>query len=86
MIENKESLADTKNPCVFPFKWENKTYKSCTRMDGFSNNTPEKAGFWCATSVDVDLDVRVWGFCNDLCPLEGTIYFFQEDLCLSWKT
>ena len=27
-------------------------------MNGFSYNTPEKAGFWCATSVDVDLDVQ----------------------------
>ena len=68
MFENKESLADRKNPCVFPFKWENKTYHSCTMIDA--------DGFWCATSVDTDSDVLTWGFCNDLCQLEGIVQVF----------
>ena len=54
-----------KNPCVFPFKYLNKTYNSCTRKRG--------EGFWCATSVNDDSDMENWGFCNDLCPLEGTV-------------
>ena len=53
-------------PCIFPFKdfKSNTTYNSCTRFDS--------DGFWCATSVDTDLEWQTYGFCNDFCPLEGT--------------
>ena len=43
----------------------NKTYKSCTKTDD--------EAFWCATSVNADLDWQAWGYCNELCPLEGTV-------------
>ena len=58
----------SKNPCIIPFKDSNTTYNSCTRFDS--------DGFWCATSVDADLEWQTWGFCNDLCPLEGIIQVF----------
>lgn len=43
-------------PCVFPFKYEDKQYNECTdagRSDGL---------LWCATTADFDAD-KVYGFC-----------------------
>ena len=62
---------DTKNICIFPFKYSNTTYNACTRNGG---STSKGLGFWCATSVDVNQNWQTYGFCNDLCPLEG-MYF-----------
>ena len=53
--------------CIFPFKHYDTIYNSCTKNG--------EKGFWCATSVDANLDWQTFGFCNDLCPLEG-IYFY----------
>ena len=52
--------------CIIPFKHENISYSSCTNVDA-------DHGFWCATSVDVNLDWQTWGHCmdNTTCPLEG---------------
>ena len=61
--ESNETHVDRKNPCKFPFKYYNTLYNSCTRNAA--------KGFWCATSVDANLNYQTWGFCNDLCPLEG---------------
>ena len=79
IFEARYVAADRKNPCIFPFKYANKTYNFCTRKDGTTEGYPDEKGFWCATSVDADLDVETWGFCNNLCPLEGTVRIFLED-------
>ena len=80
IIDSEEATmhvtAYTKNPCVCPFKYLNKTYHSCTRKDGFSRDHSNEEAFWCATSVDDDLDSQSWGFCNDLCQLEGKVQIF----------
>ena len=54
---------DIKNMCIFPFKYFDTTYNSCIRVNG--------GAFWCATSVDADLDFQTHGTCNDLCNYEG---------------
>ena len=64
IIDSKRETVDVKNPCVFPFKYRDKSYDSCTK-DG------DKQAFWCATSVDADLYRLTTGRCNDACPLEG---------------
>ena len=73
IIDFKSHKSGSKNPCVFPFNYENKTYNSCTRKDGTTTGYPEEEAFWCAISVNDDSDMENWGFCNDLCPLEGTV-------------
>ena len=65
----------SKNPCKFPFKDSNTTYNSCTR----SNSNPP--GFWCATSVNNDLEWQTFGFCNDFCQLEGMYLYFCFKTC-----
>ena len=67
LIDDKETrqshLYDTKNPCKFPFKYFGITYNSCTRKSDDA--------FWCATSVDANLDWLTHGYCNEAhCPLE----------------
>ena len=54
--------------CIFPFKHKNVSYSSCTLVDADD-------GFWCATSVDANLDWQTWGNCmnNTTCPLKGRI-------------
>ena len=74
--EARYVAAHRKNPCIFPFKYENKTYNSCTRWHGTSPGFPDEEAFWCATSVNADLNIQNWGFCNDFCPLEGTVQVF----------
>ena len=64
IVDHKETQFYTTNPCIFPFKHSGKTYNSCTR----------DTEFWCATSVDADLELQTSGLCEDFCPLEG-IYF-----------
>ena len=77
IVDFKESRHfGSKNPCEFPFKYLNKTYNSCTRMEGTSTGYPKEEAYWCATSVDTDLNMQTYGFCNDKCPLEGTVQVF----------
>ncbi|OWK52268.1 Macrophage mannose receptor 1 [Lonchura striata] len=56
-------------PCVFPFKYNDKQYNECTdagRSDGL---------LWCATTADFDTD-KLYGFC----PLiNDTERFWTED-------
>lgn len=56
------------NPCRFPFKYEGKTYKTCTttgRSDGYS---------WCATTKNFDKHNK-WGFCpNEIDTTKGDGY------------
>ena len=59
-----ETIAvDVKNPCVFPFKFRDKSHDSCTK--------DKDHAFVCATSVDADNYRLTTGYCNDACPLEG---------------
>ena len=47
-------------PCVFPFKYENKSYDSCTKL--------RFKRLWCATLVDeTSMVMREWGWCKDSC-------------------
>ena len=47
-------------PCVFPFKYENKSYDSCTKL--------RFKRLWCATLVNETSTVmREWGWCKDSC-------------------
>ena len=64
---NRQNFS-SKNPCKFPFKFHGTIYNSCIRN--------RKNAFWCATSVDANLDWQTRGFCNDLCPLEGMYFCF----------
>ena len=52
--EARYVAAHRKNPCIFPFNYENKTYNSCTRWHGTSPGFPDEEAFWCATSVNAD--------------------------------
>ena len=69
-MENNVTLElVSRNPCIFPFKYDNKEYSSCTRF------TKDDTRFWCATSVDADLKWQTYGYCQN-CPLEGSTYVF----------
>ena len=51
-------------PCVFPFKYKNKIYNECTKV----NNDK----FWCSTEVDENGNFKssgdeFWGNCDDNC-------------------
>ena len=47
-------------PCVFPFKYENKSYDSCTKL--------RFKRLWCATLVnETSMVMREWGWCKDSC-------------------
>ena len=51
-------------PCVFPFRYKEKLYESCTSTDHIQN--------WCATKVgqnDTYVDDE-WGNCNENCVFE----------------
>ena len=43
--------------CVFPFKYNGKTYNKCTTVD--NGNTE-----WCATEVKTDGNYKDWGNCD----------------------
>ena len=66
-----------KNPkdCIFPFKWKNIEYETCTKVDAVKN---DKA--WCAIKVNNKNMVKKnhrW-ICEDGCP--GIGEFFQADI------
>ena len=63
-IHSKQVKLQAKDPCQFPFKYKNVIYNSCTKMD--------HDRFWCATTVDSTNHKTSWGYCNNLCPMEGT--------------
>ena len=68
--DGKETQFDVRNPCKFPFKdrddtnSSDKTYNSCKW-------NKSKRYFWCATSVDADLEWQTRAFCSELCHNEG---------------
>ena len=62
----KEVEVKTKDPCIFPFKYNNKSYTSCISKDHKRH--------WCATSIDSRNHYQeIWGYCNDLCPKETVL-------------
>lgn len=46
-------------PCVFPFKYNNRLYNSCTTADGDAN--------WCAIAVDSDGKMTDYNYCDSNC-------------------
>ena len=62
----KDRQFDVRNPCIFPFKDNNITYDYCKW------NTRNQY-YWCATSVDADLEWQTRAFCNELCYNEGML-------------
>merc|ERR1712179_176749 len=60
-------------PCVFPFRYQGKTYNECT-TDHSVNEEP-----WCATEINPRTSEVIrgkWGDCSRGCP--GTGYICQE--------
>ena len=62
--------------CVFPFKYKEKVYSSCTYDDAVDGRP------WCSVKVDTQGDVITgvsdqWGHCNDACFVEGMIFDFM---------
>jgi len=54
------------NQCVFPFKYKNVLYTSCTRRGGGLLGMGLFAAPWCSTEVDQDGNYNgVWGECGD---------------------
>ena len=56
-------------PCVFPFKYDDVTYNTCTNRNKFlTNNIP-----WCSTKVNEGgyhiQGEGNWGNCDETCPL-----------------
>ena len=65
--KSKKCKPVAKYRCLFPFKFKNKTYNSCTKVE---NNGID----WCATTVDkTTLEARKWGNCTESCPTEDSI-------------
>ena len=63
-------------PCVFPFKFQQETYHSCT------NASDPKGNLWCSTKVDPDgyhLKGN-WGFC-DMRGKDPLQVFKSESTC-----
>ena len=56
----KQIKFQSKNPCKFPFMYNNVTYKFCTKV-GHDK-------LWCATKVDAKNLMLTWGNCSDSCP------------------
>lgn len=62
-------------PCIFPFKYDGKIFKTCTYYD---YDVGEDQA-WCATKVDssgnyIYGDTRQqenWGNCGPKCPIPG---------------
>ena len=65
--KSKKCKQVAKYRCQFPFKFKNKTYNSCTKVE---NNGID----WCATTVHkTTLEARKWGNCTESCPTEDSI-------------
>jgi len=56
-------------PCVFPFKWNGKTYNNCPVDSDDTNET------WCSTKTDSNgnhiTGQGLWGHCGSKCKKEG---------------
>ena len=56
---------DPSQKCIFPFKWDEKTYYGCPIDPNDSSKT------WCSTKVDQEgnhiVGQKKYGFCNEAC-------------------
>ena len=58
----KEFKTTSRNQCIFPFKYENKNYSSCTKAD-----LPQYAK-WCAVSINNETrELKDFGYCDESC-------------------
>ena len=68
-MDTKHGSGDPNAPCIFPFKFNGKTYNSCT-LDNYKENRA-----WCSTMVDETgkhvSGRKKWGVCGPDCPLPG---------------
>jgi len=78
-----KTVGDFGKPCVFPFKYVDKTYDKCTNKDS-DNGQP-----WCATEVDEEGYVvdNAWGDCLEGCPgtrleCDDKYFSIQEGKCI----
>jgi len=63
IVEQKTCVTNFGQKCVFPFKYNYKTYNSCTQSGIFGQP-------WCATSTNIFGVVRSWAYCNvNTCPV-----------------
>uniref|UniRef100_A0A8D2J1P1 Fibronectin type-II domain-containing protein n=1 Tax=Varanus komodoensis TaxID=61221 RepID=A0A8D2J1P1_VARKO len=51
------SLANSQGPCVFPFRYREKQYSSCTTAGDSGGK------LWCSLTSNYDVD-RKWAYCN----------------------
>eukprot|EP00096_Caligus_rogercresseyi_P014325 TRINITY_DN681_c0_g1_i1.p1 TRINITY_DN681_c0_g1~~TRINITY_DN681_c0_g1_i1.p1 ORF type:complete len:303 (-),score=60.90 TRINITY_DN681_c0_g1_i1:130-1038(-) len=70
--------------CIFPFKFKDATYNSCTAVESVNNKT------WCATELDEEGVVinGKWDDCDFSCPTEefkcdGAYFFNTVGRCLN---
>ena len=63
---SKQVQLQAKEPCQFPFIYKNVIYKSCIKRGKYLDK------FGCATTVDSNIKLTSWGYCNDLCPVQDT--------------
>ena len=62
--------------CQFPFEYNFKIYKSCTKVE---NNGTD----WCATDYyNTTLEARNWGNCSKSCPTEDSIGIPSEEITI----
>jgi len=56
------------DPCVFPVKYDGKTYDKCTAVD-LSSEDIAQGKTWCATQLDNDGQYMSgrWGYCSEGC-------------------
>ena len=59
-LELKNSKIEA--PCIFPFKYNQKEYKNCTKVD--------YGRLWCATSIYENGHWKTWGYCNEFCQTD----------------
>ena len=58
----------SKIPCIFPFKWNGKEYRSCVF---------KKDGSWCSTMVDDEGNhiQKYWGKCPSDCKTDKSLIY-----------
>jgi len=65
---SEAACSTPKGPCVFPFKFRDRLYRTCTTSDG--DTSP-----WCSVQTDgAGNHIQgQWGYCNSECPgVQGT--------------
>lgn len=58
--DNSDCKTITFQKCIFPFKYDGKTYNTCTTDDNWSWNSKP----WCATTLDANGYKEDYGFCD----------------------